>query len=345
MAPRIVVLVMAHRPKPLRGLFKLLDPRLRCLVHYDARSDLNGITGLPAHVSMTRRRFRVFWGGFSMMLAIRELIDEAYRTVPDFERAVLISGDSLPLFSGREIESLLADETREYVGLCEVPNESGLRGLSMEEGRAASGGSILPWRFQNFRFGDDELANARTLGDVMARYGVSEPVASHLRGSVETMVGDMLRHHPPRPALYERFYYGEAWWALTRGALDLIIDDLHDERHVEFFRLLDVPEEHFIQTLLGNRQRALASLGRQIVCSPVFVDHGDPARSVSDRDALSAEGFGRARATGPYLFARKFDPDRSPEIANAIEAGTYFSGVIGAAGPSGVEGQSPSPSA
>ncbi len=318
---------MAHKPKPLPGLFKLLDRRFRCFVHYDARCDMSEVMALPPHVSFIRERFRVFWGGFSMMLAIRALIDEAYRAAPDFARAILISGDSLPLFPGDALEGLLADERREYIGLAEVANDPGLRGMPMMERPEAD--RVLPWRFQNFSFGDDELANPRTLRDVMSRYGVSETIASHLRGSAQAMIGAILGTYPPRPRLYETFYYGEAWWALTRGALDLIVDDLHDARHVEFFRLMQVPEEHFVHTLLGNRQRALMSLGRQIVCSPVFVDHGDPARSEPDRDALSAEGFRRARAAGPYLFARKFDPDRSPEIADAIEAGTYFSGING----------------
>ncbi len=326
LASRTVVLVMAHKPKPLPGLFKLLDPRFRCFVHYNARCDVSEVMPLPAHVSFIGQRFRVFWGGFSMMLAIRALVDEAYRAAPGFERAILISGDSLPLFPGDALEDLLADERREYIGLAEVPNDPGLRGRSMMQGEADR---VLPWRFQNFSFGDDELANPRTLRDAMLRYGISETTASHLRGSVQAMIGAILGAYPPRARLYERFYYGEAWWALTRGALDLIVDDLHDPRHVDFFRLLQVPEEHFVPTLLGNRERALTSLGRQIVCSPVFVDHDDPERAVPDRDALSAEGFRRAREAGPYLFARKFDPDRTPEIADAVEAGTYFGGIIG----------------
>lgn len=132
-----------------------------------------------------------------------------------------------------------------------------------------------------------------------------------------------------RPDLYNKFFYGEAWWALTRATLDLIIDDIHASFHSGFFEFLQAPEEHFIHTILGNKMRALNSMRRQIICSPVFVDHNDPARSSLGHDALTSGKFRAARECGPYLFARKYDPEYSTDVAAAIRDGTYFRTILG----------------
>ncbi len=324
----VVILVLAHKTKPLEGLLRVLDPSFRIIIHLDAKSDALP-HDLPSHASVLDTRLDIFWGGFSMFRAIRALIDEAYRAVPRFGRAVLISGDSLPVVPGRQLHEILADHTREYIGLCEIPSDSRLRGSSLEEARSLCGGSILPWRFQNFCFYDNVLLNPGTLEAVQAKYDVVRETASYLRGSVKEIAEQLACNLPPRADLYQTFYYGEAWWALTRAALDLVVDDIHARAHVEFFRFLQAPEEHFIQTLLGNKRRALHALERQIICSPVFVDHNDPARSSLGHDALSAEGFRAARSSGPYLFARKYDPDLAPDVAAAIAEGRYFESLAG----------------
>ena len=323
-----VVLVLAHKTKPLEGLLRVLDPRCRIIIHLDAKSPAPPYD-LPPHASVLDTRLEIFWGGFSMFLAIRALVDEAYRVAPGFGRAILISGDSLPVVSGDRLHEILADQTREYIGLCEIPNNNRLHGLSPEEARSLCGGSILPWRFQNFCFYDNVLLNPGTLEAVQRRYDVVKDTASYLRGSAKEIAEQFARSLPPRADLYQAFFYGEAWWALTRAALDLVIDDIHAPAHVEFFRFLQAPEEHFIHTVLGNKRRALQALGRQIVCSPVFVDHDDPARSSFGRDALPAAGFRAARRSGPYLFARKYDPDLAPDLAAAIAEGRYFESLAG----------------
>ena len=98
--------------------------------------------------------------------------------------------------------------------------------------------------------------------------------------------------------------------------------------HEDYFRFLQVPDEHFIQTRLGNKRLALSSFCRQMVGSPVFVDHADPVRSGFGRDALSAEKFRQAAATGRYLFARKFDPELTPDLASAVSNGRFFGDVV-----------------
>ncbi len=328
MGQQIVILVLASKPEALNGLLLLLDTRFRIIIHLDAKADLDAIE-LPPHASFTDTRFEVFRGGFNMMLAVREMIDTAYRVAPKFRRAVLITGDTLPLLACDRLAAALLDQHREYIALYEVPNDISLRGLSMEEGQRRTEGRIMPWRFQNATYLDDTLLSPKSHQEVMQKYGVDENTANYLRGSARRIVEAIAVRLPPRPHLYNKFYYGESWWALTRAAVDLIIDDMHTEIHVDFFRFLQVPDEHFVQTLLGNKQRSLTSLGRQIVGAPVFVDHEDPERARLGRDALTAAKFRHAAGTGRHLFARKFDPELAPDVAGAIAEGRYFSDILG----------------
>ncbi len=162
---RIVVLVLANKAAALRVLLRLLDKRFRIIIHRDAKTDATGIE-LPAHASFTAVRLPIFWGGFNIMLAIREMLDEAYRVAPDFWRAVLLTGDTLPLLPDR-LEAELLDEVREYIQLTEVPNDPSLRGLRMQEAQAR--GSLLAWRFQNFTYFDDEMLSPRSRNEFIRK--------------------------------------------------------------------------------------------------------------------------------------------------------------------------------
>ena len=261
------------------------------------------------------------------MLAVREMLDEAYRVAPDFQRAVLLTGDTLPLLPPDRLEVALLDEVREYIQLIEVPNDPTLRGLRMQE--AQTRGSLLEWRFQNFTYLDDEMVSPRSRAEFIRRYGVDENTANYLRGEAEKITLKLTSQLLPRAPIFSRFYYGESWWGLTRSSVDLIIDDLHAQVSVEFFQLLQVPDEHFVQTVLGNKRRALQSANRQIVGSPIFVDHLDPVRSSFGRDALSAARFRDAALSGRHLFARKYDPELMPDVAAAVASGCFFSDIVG----------------
>ena len=323
----IVLLVLAGRVDALAGLLRVVDSRFRIVVHFDAKLASVDLS-LPPHASSTEQRYEVFWGGFNMMLAVRELIDTAYRVAPGFRRAVLVTGDTLPVVSCDHLEAALLDQTKEFILLHEIADDESLRGLTPEEGRSRHGGSVQPWRFQNFTCYDDVLLSPRSAGDVMTTYGVSRSASDRLRGDVRGLVDELLGRLPTRSKLFARFFYGESWWGLTRAALDLIVDELHAEAFVEFFRFLEVPDEHFIQTLLGNKGRALASLGREVVGTPVYVNHADPVRARFGRDALSGAEFREAGRSG-HLFARKYDPALAPDISEAIGRGRYCQDVLG----------------
>lgn len=330
MSEKIVLCVLAGELGAVQGLVDLLGDRFTIIVHLDAKSSV-----LPEFlvrgplVHLADQRFPIFWGGFNMCQAAIGMIDQAYRIVPDFERLALITGDTQPIVTPDALARALGDTKREYIHLQEVESDPSLRSVRMDEAHQHPGG-MFAWRFQNYVHSDDVLTSPRSRADLMRKYDVSENVAHYIAGSVSAIIQELFESFPWRTPLYSKLYYGESWWALSRAAIDLILDDLHSPIHREFFRYLHVPDEHFFQTLVGSKLIALAASGRQCVGPLVYVDHANPARRAFDgSDHLSVDRFACLEQQTDRLFARKYDPKRTPEVAAAIGEGRYFTQILG----------------
>ncbi|HEY0419656.1 MAG TPA: beta-1,6-N-acetylglucosaminyltransferase, partial [Acetobacteraceae bacterium] len=114
----------------------------------DAKTDLATLAEaalrLPAHARLVAPRIPVFWGGWSMMRATLALIEAALAEA-DYERLVLLSGDSLPVRDADAIEATLLESEAEFIDMMEVPDDSSLAGVA-PEAAVASHGWVQPWR-------------------------------------------------------------------------------------------------------------------------------------------------------------------------------------------------------
>jgi hypothetical protein len=330
MTQPVVILVLAHKPAALKDLLTVLDSRFQIIVHMDSKANVqNNSFQLPRHAVMSKSQYPIFWGGFNMCLAAISLIDTAYDVSPNFKRLVLISGDSLPTVHLDLLEESLLEKSIEIIQLIDVPNDPTLRGVNISESERRHGWG-QPWRFHNFVFSDDVLYDPRARDETMQKFEIPEQRVDWLRGTAHKAMREALARLPPRPALFDKFFFGSQWWALTREAVDLIIDDMHSWISHEYFRYLHVPDEHFFHTLYGNKQRALSSLHRK-TCGPlVYVDYAGAKRIPGTWPdfAMPTEGFRIAYSQHRRLFARKYDPATSPDIAAAIVNGRYFTDVI-----------------
>lgn len=98
----IAILIMAHRNETqLNRLVEHLRRDFTVYIHVDRRSRLR----VPAHpnVHLVRRRYRVYYGSFSMIQARLALLEEAIRRNHDYY--LVISAQDLPLVSNTEIRS------------------------------------------------------------------------------------------------------------------------------------------------------------------------------------------------------------------------------------------------
>ena len=321
--PGIAILVLAHQHAPLQYLLDLLDDRFSVFIHLDAKTPAAPLR-LPAHATLIEPSIEVFWGGWSMMQATFLLIDAA-RARGVFHRYALISGDSLPVLPLDRLEAALLDDSSEYIELIPVPDDPTLAGADMQEATARHGW-VQPWRLHNPVAWDHLLLNPFQREAAAAHYGIEQSRIDWIRGDIEKLLRPILADlQPPRP--FEKICYGAQWWALTAATLEKIRPDLLRPEVQRFFRTLQVPDEHMIQTVLGNRPDALA--GRVIAGTPIWADHASRARGI---DTLDRAGFRAAAAAGSQiLFARKFHPTTAPDVAAAIRDGVFETSVLGGA--------------
>lgn len=321
--PGAALLVLAHDPVPLGYLLRSLDPAVPVFIHLDAKCATEpAALALPPQARLVQPRVEVFWGGWSMMQATLALIDAALDAGP-WERLVLVSGDSLPIRSSLDLAAALAEPDAEYVELLDVADDPVLAGAPMQAAIDRHGW-VQPWRFHNAVAWDHVLLNPFTAAGAAARYGVSDERMDWIRGEAQQAVAAVLAALPPRPRLFRRLCYGAQWWALSRAVLTAILPTLRRPEVIAYFRHMQAPDEHMIQTVLANRPDLLG--GRRILGTPIFTDHGARARG---QDWLDTAGFRAARAQGgQLLFARKFRPDRAPDLAAAIDAGRPIDEVL-----------------
>ncbi len=305
---RIAILVLAHRPEPLSYLLRALDPRFAVFVHMDARV---APPAVPAHARLVAP-IEVFWGGWSMMQATLALLDAA-RAAGRFARYALISGDALPVVPPDQLEAGLLDDGCEYIELIPVPNDPGLAGLDMQAAIARHGW-VQPWRLHNPVAWDHRLLNPFHREAAAAHYGLEQGRADWLRGDVGALVTDLLAALRPPPP-FRQFGYGAQWWALTGATVEALRPTLDDPAWTRFFRVLQVPDEHMIQTALLDRPELLGD--RRRCGTPMWTDHD---RRATGRDTLDDAGFAAAGDRSDILFARKFDRAAAPATAAAIDA-------------------------
>lgn len=321
MQPQTAILILAHRPAALAALLRLLDERalanrFHLFIHIDAKTDYRA-TGLrlPPYATLISPRIPVFWGGWSMMRATLALIEAAR----GHQRMILISGDALPVRPLTEIDRLMSDLETEYIDLVEVQDDPTLAGVDPQRAIERYGW-VQPWRRYNHVFWDHPLLNPVQSEASAARYGVPRDRMDWIRGEAEHMVRDILAEIPPRAPLFKRFFYGSQWWALTGATVQAMLPALHTPEIQRYFRHMQVPDEHMIQTILGNAPHLM--VGRKLLGTPMFTDHA--RRAVGD-DTLDLLGFRAAGASA--LFARKFNPETAPDLAGAIAKGGYWRAI------------------
>jgi hypothetical protein len=297
---RVAILVLAHRLAPLPFLLRALGGRFRVFLHLDAESDAAGLV-LPGHVTAIARR-PVHWGGWSMMEATIALMEAAQ----GHDVLALVSGDALPLLAGEALEAALADGGADRIELVEVADDPSLAGQGREAAIALHGWE-QPWRFQNHVHWDDRLLNPFGAEETARHFGLAPGMADWLRGEAQRLVGEALAALPPRPRLFPGLRYGSQWWALGGGTVAALLPELRRAEVREYFRFLPVADEHMVHTVLAALRPGVATRPGPMWRAPAGLD---------------AAGLAAARAEG-LLFARKFDPDAAPALAEALAAGRW----------------------
>ncbi len=282
---RVAFLILAHNnPAHLGRLITALSHQnTHCFLHIDKKSTILPATFRDApSVSLSNNRYKVYWGDFSMIMAILALIEQAVQHPLHFDRLVLLSGADYPVKPIDQIvEFFIQNGNREYINITRMPDEEAGKPLRrLTRYKIHEGGSLVH----------------RLTFKILSKAGLAPQTRPY---------ADALGSFTP--------YGGSTWWALTREACLHIIDVIERNPSLyKYFRNTHYPDEMLFHTILGNSpfqnhiSRNLTYTDwRNNAASPevLTVDHLPTLTSGIINQGHDAFG------TGPMLFARKFNDD------------------------------------
>jgi hypothetical protein len=287
-------LILAHAwPQQLSRLVERLDaPGWRSFVHVDRKTDIAPFRDvIPPHCDcsfLDRNRVVVRWGGFSVVEATLNLIDEAHRAMPEAERFCLLSGADYPIRSQAEIAAAFASG-RDFM---KINGELDPRGNGSHD--------------ENVRYpfwGDVEIFNPR-----------SSPVPI-----VERIANRVSRLVPRTPPAGFRFFHGSCWWSLTRDTLEAVLAEMEAQPDLRaWFRRVKIADEIFFPSLVRRVRpgfRDDAHVERNLHGAH-YIDWTTP--NPTRPKVLELDDLG-SLAQSSALFARKVDPHRSAFLMNALD--------------------------
>ena len=287
---KIAYLVLAHgSPSHLKRLvLALSSPDSACLIHIDAKANLDLFSGIAApSVSFTRDRAEVHWGDFSQVTATQILMREALASSDRYDRFVLLSGVDYPLHPPSYLNAFFTRHARtQFMEMVTMPCAVTSKYLS---------------RLTDFQPGPPRTALSALLRRVGRRLGIPA------------------RQRDYRKALAGlQPYAGATWWALTRDACEYVETFTREHLQlVEFFRNTVCPDEMFVHTILGNSR-----FKSDVQPGLTYADWSTNGASPAYLTLEHVEMFRRSRlfADGSeMLFARKLSDDRL-SVTDALDA-------------------------
>ena len=294
----IAYLILAHNtPNHLGRLVDaLVHPGAKFFVHIDLKSDVaryHTVAGRPNVVTLSRERVAVFWGQFSLVQAVLNLIYEALSDNADFDYLVLLSGSDYPIQSNERIyEFFTQRKGTEFMNLTRMPEAN--KPISRLQTYQ------LQRSFHNRPY--DKIVVK--VNEAIRKWGVRRNYSKAL-GSLQP-------------------YAGSTWWALTSSACRYVTSFVENNREVvRFFRNTREPDEMFFQTIIGNspfkgnvaRNITFADWSRPTPPYPAIIDMRHLRSFEEQKTIYVSDAYG----SGELLFARKF-PDNSLKLTQFIEA-------------------------
>ncbi len=280
------LLILGHRePQVLREAVPVyLAAGFDIYLHVDAKTDLGEYSLLLGDAASACRiitdRISIFWGGYSMVEAELALVHTAMKTA-HYDRFTLVSDDSFPLMSGAVLQAYLQNSYDRVSIRKLTPNDNFMS------------------RYTNYFYLDHPASALRGRPIETAR--IDEQFLYHMR-----KIEDLRKTGKKQIGVY----YGSQWWSLSRGSMDIILNQMASDPHLmESFRYSAVPDELLFPTLIGNFIPHSNFRG-----SLMFVDWSKDPKPYVFKNYEEVKSIGSTHA-----FARKFTsnmPNSYLEIGN-----------------------------
>jgi hypothetical protein len=220
---KIAYLVLAHHdPIHLERLVKAIDYQACIFIHLDKKTDIDRYIhiGNIESVNFIPDRVKVYWGGFSMVQAVLNLIKATLASKEKFSHLVLLSGSDYPIKPVSTFYNFLKDNPdRQFIKFIDLnispgPQERRLTNYWFMD-------SLTPF------YGDKFL---RRFLQKLFHLGVTRKPVNHVL-----------------PA------WGSQWWAITPECAAFILQYLEQNPDfLNFYRYTHAPDEHFFHTVVAN---------------------------------------------------------------------------------------------
>jgi Core-2/I-Branching enzyme len=220
---KIAYLVLAHHdPIHLERLVKAINYKAHIFIHLDEKTNLDKYIHIDdmKSVDFISERIKVYWGGFSMVKAILNLVKAALASKEKFLHLVLLSGSDYPIKPVSTFYDFLkSNPDRQFIKLANL-NES----PPPSERRLTNYWFMEPLQpFYNDRF-------FRRLLQKVFHLGVTRMPLSNVL-----------------PA------WGSGNWAITPECASFILQYLEqNSNYLKFYKYAHCPDEHFFHTIVAN---------------------------------------------------------------------------------------------
>ena len=292
---KLAYLVLAHNnPKHFTRLVRAISGSdNQVFVHIDRKSDITPFLLSESGVEYVPNRVSVFWGDYTQVEAILELMRFALSKQASFDHLILLSGGDYPLQSQKYIHDFFARNIgHEFIQMIPMPCNEGGKPITR----------LTHYHLRN-----------------------SDPPAYNAWLKLKLNLGLMPKERDYWQVLGEYKPYGGAtWWALTESACRHIVDFIDTYPQIaEFYKNTDCPDESLFHTILGNSEFA-AKLKPSITYTDWSKGGANPS-PISERhlDFFSRSPVIPASTSfvekGEVLFARKFS-DGSTAVLDKLDA-------------------------
>ena len=296
---KIAYLILAHNhPLHLTRLISALQTEhAHIFLHSDKKSQDIICPPITNTITVIKNTVAVNWGGFSIVQATLNLLQEA-TAFGEYDYFILLSGTAYPLRSNAYISRFLQRyKGKEFINLYKMPEAN--KTLDRIE---------YFYLEKKFHFANPSL---------------SKRANKFMRDVNKKLCTPLLKRRYPQQYAHFTLYAGSQWWALSKQCVNYILQfSMHNPEYVKFYKHTRVSDEMFFHTIIGN-----SPFKKDVVGAFMYTDWltgpstSHPATiTLRNLPLLSQKLVPPANDNGEKrpLFARKFT-DNSQEVLMEIE--------------------------
>lgn len=276
-------MILAHNnPAHVARLIKsLVSPNHYFFIHVDKKSkeDFSSLQEIP-NCTLLKKRVSCNWGGFSLVKATMNLLQEADKSF-HFDYFHLLSGADYFCSTNEKFDTFFNNTTQSYLGI--------------------SDGTPFEWRLKIYTF-----------NDIINRRGRWKNILWH----TDDIQKRLLPYITIRKPLKEKFYYGSQWFSLSAEVVHYVLNFCKTNRKfVRRFYLTFVPDESFFHMIIMN-----SPLASQIVPNNLrFIDWKRKVPKEPLPRTLSIDDY-EDIIQSECFFCRKISVTKSAELLDKLDA-------------------------